>query len=117
MYIYIYIDVRSTAADPSFETAMCGKRYGRLPHVSSLVEQAKRSAMPRMQWPGWRNRACPAVYAVLRTGYRLIVASTAKIATFLFFLYIKLYNGTSNDLSYGVEVCSGAGATNASAKF
>ena len=86
IYIYIYIDVRSTAADPSFETAMCGKRYGRLRHVSSLVEQAKRSAMPRMQWPGWRNRACPAVYAVLRTGYRRIVASTAKIATFLFFL-------------------------------
>ena len=85
IYIRLYIDVRSTAADPSFETAMCGKRYGRLEHVSSLVEQAKRSAMPRMQWPGWRNRACPAVYAVLRTGYRRIVASTAKIATFLFF--------------------------------
>ena len=87
MYICIdiikYIDVRSTAADPSFETAMCGKRYGRLRHVSSLVDQAKRSALP---WPGWRNRACPAVYAVFRTGYRRIVASTAKIATFLFFL-------------------------------
>ena len=47
MYICIvvvkntYIDVRSTAADPSFETAMCGKRYGRLEHVSSLAEQAK----------------------------------------------------------------------------
>ena len=39
--IYINIDVRSTAADPSLETAMCGKRYGRLEHVSSLAEQAK----------------------------------------------------------------------------
>ena len=36
-YVYMYIDVRSTAADPSSETAMCGKRYERLKHVRCLA--------------------------------------------------------------------------------